>query len=66
MNYYLFRYHFEVVNYTTGVLNKIFELEMAKRNHVRLNSCIELCDGLETELLLCYNRKLHINNLIVI
>lgn len=33
-------------------------MEPAKRNQTQLTAAIELCDGLETELLLCYNRKL--------
>lgn len=61
-----FRYHYEIVCDQTGTANRLYDLESAKRNQAQLTAAIELCDGMETELLLCYNRKLDVKFLIFI
>lgn len=48
----------------TGTTTRLHEVEPAKRNQTQLTAAIELCDGLETELLLCYNRKYTLKALI--
>ncbi|XP_017489097.1 PREDICTED: LOW QUALITY PROTEIN: GTPase-activating Rap/Ran-GAP domain-like protein 3 [Rhagoletis zephyria] len=42
---------------------RLYDLETAKRNQAQLTAAIELCDGLETELLLCYNHTCHFQKL---
>ncbi|XP_054086487.1 GTPase-activating Rap/Ran-GAP domain-like protein 3 isoform X2 [Zeugodacus cucurbitae] len=54
-----YKYHYEIVCDQTGTANRLYDLESAKRNQAQLTAAIELCDGLETELLLCYNHTCH-------
>lgn len=51
------RYHFEVVCEQTGISTRLHDIESSKRSQTQLVAAIDLCDGHETELLLCYNRK---------
>lgn len=52
-----FKHHFEVVYETTGHSARIHEVEASKRSQTQLVAAVDLCDGQEKELLLCYNRK---------
>lgn len=52
-----FKHHFEVVYETTGHSSRIHEVEASKRSQTQLVAVVDLCDGQEKELLLCYNRK---------
>ncbi|KAL9881672.1 GTPase-activating Rap/Ran-GAP domain-like protein 3 isoform 3-T3 [Glossina fuscipes fuscipes] len=58
-----YRYHYEIVCDQTGVATRLHEVESSKRNQTQLTAAIELCDGLETELLLCYNHTCHFQKL---
>lgn len=51
------RYHYEIVCEQTGQSSRLHELESSKRAQSQLVAAVDLCDGQETELLLCYNRK---------
>lgn len=51
------RYHYEIVCEQTGQSTRLHELENSKRSQSQLVAAVDLCDGQETELLLCYNRK---------
>lgn len=52
-----FRHHYDIICDQTGTIRRLYEVDLAKRNQAQLTAAIELCDGLETEILLCYNRK---------
>ncbi|XP_037917426.1 GTPase-activating Rap/Ran-GAP domain-like protein 3 [Hermetia illucens] len=54
-----FKHHFEIVCDQSGAATKLHEVETSKRNHAQLINAVELCDGQETELLLCYNHTCH-------
>ncbi|XP_055846645.1 GTPase-activating Rap/Ran-GAP domain-like protein 3 isoform X2 [Episyrphus balteatus] len=58
-----YRYYYEVVCDQTGSATRLFEVDASKRNQAQLNAAIELCDGQETELLLCYNHTCHFQKL---
>uniref|UniRef100_W8AJE0 GTPase-activating Rap/Ran-GAP domain-like protein 3 n=1 Tax=Ceratitis capitata TaxID=7213 RepID=W8AJE0_CERCA len=58
-----YKYHYEIVCDQTGTTNKLYELEAVKGNQTQLTAAIELCDGLETELLLCFNHTCHFQKL---
>ncbi|TMW51106.1 hypothetical protein DOY81_003806 [Sarcophaga bullata] len=58
-----YKYHYEIVCDQTGIATRLHEIEPAKRNQAQLTAAIELCDGLETELLLCYNHTCHFQKL---
>ncbi|XP_039960598.1 GTPase-activating Rap/Ran-GAP domain-like protein 3 isoform X1 [Bactrocera tryoni] len=58
-----YKYHYEIVCDQTGTANRLYDLESAKRNQAQLTAAIELCDGMETELLLCYNHTCHFQKL---
>ncbi|XP_036318191.1 GTPase-activating Rap/Ran-GAP domain-like protein 3 isoform X2 [Rhagoletis pomonella] len=58
-----YKYHYEIVCDQTGTATRLYDLETAKRNQAQLTAAIELCDGLETELLLCYNHTCHFQKL---
>lgn len=53
----MFRHHFEIVCEQSGTCTKLHEVETAKRSQTQLITAVDLCDGQETELLLCYNRR---------
>lgn len=53
-----FKHHFEIVNESTGHSNRIHEIEASKRSQTQLVAALDLHDGQEKELLLCYNRTL--------
>lgn len=48
-----------MVSEQTGQSTRLHEIETSKRSQTQLIAALDLCDGQETELLLCYNRKLH-------
>lgn len=52
-----YKHHFEIVSEQTGLSTKLHETDTGKRSQTHLVGALELCDGQETELLLCYNRK---------
>lgn len=54
-----FKHHFEVLYETTGHSARIHEVDASKRSQTQLVAAVDLCDGQEKELLLCYNRKYH-------
>lgn len=54
-----FKHHFEVVYETTGHTSRIHEVEASKRSQTQLVAVVDLCDGQEKELLLCYNREIN-------
>ncbi|XP_059224080.1 GTPase-activating Rap/Ran-GAP domain-like protein 3 isoform X1 [Stomoxys calcitrans] len=58
-----YKYHYEIVCDQSGVATRLHEVEPAKRSQTQLTAAIELCDGLETELLLCYNHTCHFQKL---
>ncbi|XP_067641103.1 GTPase-activating Rap/Ran-GAP domain-like protein 3 isoform X1 [Eurosta solidaginis] len=58
-----YKYHYEIVCDQTGTATRLYDLEAVKRNQAQLTAAIELCDGLETELLLCYNHTCHFQKL---
>ncbi|XP_037933070.1 GTPase-activating Rap/Ran-GAP domain-like protein 3 [Teleopsis dalmanni] len=58
-----YRYHYEVICDQTGTITRLHEVEPSKRSQAQLTDAIELCDGLETELLLCYNHTCHFQKL---
>lgn len=41
----------------TGQCTRLHDIESSKRSQSQLVTAVDLCDGHETELLLCYNRK---------
>lgn len=51
------RHHFEIVSEQTGQCTRLHDIESSKRSQSQLVTAVDLCDGHETELLLCYNRK---------
>lgn len=53
----LFRHHFEIVCEQTSHCTRLHDIESSKRTQSQLVAAVDLCDGHETELLLCYNRK---------
>ncbi|XP_054729663.1 GTPase-activating Rap/Ran-GAP domain-like protein 3 isoform X1 [Anastrepha obliqua] len=58
-----YKYHYEIVCDQIGTATRLYDLEQAKRNQAQLTAAIELCDGMETELLLCYNHTCHFQKL---
>lgn len=46
-----------MVSEQTGQSTRLHEIESSKRSQTQLIAALDLCDGQETELLLCYNRK---------
>ena len=54
---FFYRHHFDIVCAQTGQITKLHEIETTKRSQTQLVAALDLCDGQETELLLCYNRK---------
>lgn len=50
------RHHYEIVCEHTGQTTRFYEIESSKRAQTQLIAALDLCDGQETELLLCYNR----------
>ena len=53
-----YRHHFEIVSELTGHGTKLHETDTTKRTQTHLVAALDLYDGQDTELLLCYNRKL--------
>lgn len=53
-----YKHHFEVVCEQSGQFTRLHDIETSKRSQAQLVAAMDLCDGQETELLLCYNRKL--------
>lgn len=51
------RNHFELYSAQTGISSKLHEVEASKHSQKHLVAALDLCDGQETELLLCYNRN---------
>lgn len=51
------RHHFEIVSEQTGQCTRLHDIDYSKRAQSQLVAAVDLCDGHETELLLCYNRK---------
>ncbi|XP_037029821.1 GTPase-activating Rap/Ran-GAP domain-like protein 3 isoform X2 [Bradysia coprophila] len=58
-----FKHHFEVVSEQTGQSTRLHEIETSKRSQTQLIAALDLCDGQETELLLCYNHTCHFQKL---
>lgn len=52
-----YKHHFEIVCEQTGQCTRLHDIETSKRSQSQLVAAMDLCDGQETELLLCYNRK---------
>ncbi|XP_055295173.1 GTPase-activating Rap/Ran-GAP domain-like protein 3 isoform X2 [Sitodiplosis mosellana] len=54
-----YKHHFEVVCEQTGQCTRLHDIESSKRSQSQLVTAVDLCDGHETELLLCYNHTCH-------
>lgn len=54
---FIYRHHFEIVCEQSGHCTRLHDIESSKRSQSQLVTAVDLCDGHETELLLCYNRK---------
>lgn len=52
-----YKHHFETVCEQSGQCVRLHDTEISKRVHSQLVAAVDLYDGQETELLLCYNRK---------
>lgn len=52
-----YKHHFEIVSEHTGHSTRLHETDSCKKSQTHLVAALDLCDGQETELLLCYNRK---------
>lgn len=53
-----YKHHFEIVSEHTGHSTRLHETDSCKKSQTHLVAALDLCDGQETELLLCYNRKI--------
>ncbi|XP_055677387.1 GTPase-activating Rap/Ran-GAP domain-like protein 3 isoform X3 [Lutzomyia longipalpis] len=58
-----FKHNFDVVCESTGQSFRLHEIEMSKRSQTQLVAALDLYDGHETELLLCYNHTCHFQKL---
>ena len=52
-----YKHHFEIVSEQAAHSTKLHETETTRRSQTHLVAALDLCDGQETELLLCYNRE---------
>jgi hypothetical protein len=52
-----FKHHFEIVSEQSGQSWRLHEHETNKKSQTHLVAALDLYDGQDTELLLCYNRK---------
>lgn len=52
-----YRHHFEIVSENSGHCVKLHEADTSKKSQTHLITALDLYDGQDTELLLCYNRK---------
>lgn len=52
-----YRHHFEIVSENSGYCVKLHEADTSKKSQTHLITALDLYDGQDTELLLCYNRK---------
>ena len=51
------RHIYEIVSEVTGHITKVHEIDSIKRPQTHLVAALDLYDGQDTELLLCYNRE---------
>nr|XP_040223872.2 GTPase-activating Rap/Ran-GAP domain-like protein 3 isoform X2 [Anopheles coluzzii]XP_040223874.2 GTPase-activating Rap/Ran-GAP domain-like protein 3 isoform X2 [Anopheles coluzzii]XP_049461475.1 GTPase-activating Rap/Ran-GAP domain-like protein 3 isoform X2 [Anopheles coluzzii] len=58
-----YRHHFEIVSELTGHGTKLHETDTTKRTQTHLVAALDLYDGQDTELLLCYNHTCHFQKL---
>ncbi|XP_053670296.1 GTPase-activating Rap/Ran-GAP domain-like protein 3 [Anopheles nili] len=58
-----YRHHFEIVSELTGHATKLHETDTLKRSQTHLVAALDLYDGQDTELLLCYNHTCHFQKL---
>ncbi|XP_055707592.1 GTPase-activating Rap/Ran-GAP domain-like protein 3 isoform X2 [Phlebotomus papatasi] len=58
-----FKHNFDVVCESTGQSFRLHEIEISKRSQTQLVAALDLYDGHETELLLCYNHTCHFQKL---
>ncbi|XP_031635963.1 GTPase-activating Rap/Ran-GAP domain-like protein 3 isoform X2 [Contarinia nasturtii] len=58
-----YKHHFEIVCEQTGHCTRLHDIESSKRSQSQLVTAVDLCDGHETELLLCYNHTCHFQKL---
>uniref|UniRef100_A0A182W0Z5 Rap-GAP domain-containing protein n=1 Tax=Anopheles minimus TaxID=112268 RepID=A0A182W0Z5_9DIPT len=58
-----YRHHFEIVSELTGHATKLHETDTLKRTQTHLVAALDLYDGQDTELLLCYNHTCHFQKL---
>ncbi|XP_062711925.1 GTPase-activating Rap/Ran-GAP domain-like protein 3 isoform X3 [Aedes albopictus] len=58
-----YKYSFEIVSEATGHATKLHEADTRKQTAVHLVAALDLYDGQDTELLLCYNHTCHFQKL---
>ncbi|XP_049532559.1 GTPase-activating Rap/Ran-GAP domain-like protein 3 isoform X1 [Anopheles darlingi] len=58
-----YRHHFEIVSELTGHATKLHETDTLKRSQTHLVAALDLYDGQDTEILLCYNHTCHFQKL---
>ncbi|XP_050068200.1 GTPase-activating Rap/Ran-GAP domain-like protein 3 isoform X1 [Anopheles maculipalpis] len=58
-----YRHHFEIVSELTGHATKLHETDTLKRTQTHLVAALDLYDGQDTEILLCYNHTCHFQKL---
>lgn len=51
-----YKHHYEMICEQSGQSVRLHEVETSKRSQAQLVAAVDLYDGQETELLLCYNR----------
>ncbi|XP_052866109.1 GTPase-activating Rap/Ran-GAP domain-like protein 3 [Anopheles cruzii] len=58
-----YRHHFEIVSELSGHATKLHETDTLKRSQTHLVAALDLYDGQDTEILLCYNHTCHFQKL---